>query len=170
MYSIFYVQDGALPNACFLGPFLHMRGPNNEYNTKAHMDWVDENNQGVSHYGLHPDILPHHLLRFDSFHLHSSITRKIIVVLRRFIRQHTYAIISSFADLLKDHWEPHYIMMWQGNKKMHCLRGKQILAFIRAIPFILAEFLRAKFEKKEYLHSLMESLRLWKQISEFIHI
>ena len=39
------------------------------YKYFEHMSWIDIHNQGVSHFGIHPDDLPRDSIRFDVFHL-----------------------------------------------------------------------------------------------------
>ena len=39
----------------------------NNYTTKDHGDWVDEENFGISHFGLSPSIFPRENIRFDVF-------------------------------------------------------------------------------------------------------
>ena len=48
------------------------------YDYFKHKDWVDVSNVGVSHFGLHPDLLPRDSLRFDVFHLRCAITRRLM--------------------------------------------------------------------------------------------
>ena len=80
------------------------KGPHSK---KKHMDWVDENNFGISHFGLHPDLLRRDNMRFDVFHCRSSITRMMMGNLRKF---------QSF--LTKNKGDP------RGDETfhMHCLR------------------------------------------------
>ena len=42
-------------------------GPHESCNIKNHMDWMDEKNIGISHYGIHPDQLRRDNIRFDVF-------------------------------------------------------------------------------------------------------
>ena len=37
------------------------------YSVNMHMDWIDLNNSGISHFGLHPDKMPRHSIMFDFF-------------------------------------------------------------------------------------------------------
>ena len=139
-----------------------------DYTYKLHMDWVDNKNNGVSHFGLSPLVMPRHYIRFDLFHLRSSVTRKLIEVLRRFIRAQIVPIHTQFGVLIRAIWEDWYVLAFECNKAMTCLRGKQILSFIRAIPSI-AKFLRQKFHCNEYLDNVIKSMELWQEISKFMH-
>ena len=40
---------------------------NEKYDAKHHNDWIDENNSGISHFGIHPDYLRNDHIRFDVF-------------------------------------------------------------------------------------------------------
>ena len=43
-----------------------------------HQDWCDQHNQGITHYGISPDIFNVENICFDVFHLRSSITRTLL--------------------------------------------------------------------------------------------
>ena len=40
-----------------------------KYEYFDHIDWIDCNNHGVLHFGLHPSLLPRDNIRFDVLHL-----------------------------------------------------------------------------------------------------
>ena len=50
------------------------------YTIKDHADWVDNNNFGVSHFGLSPLLLKRENIRFDVFHLCVAITKRLMVI------------------------------------------------------------------------------------------
>ena len=52
-----------------------------KYTNANHLDWIDEKNVGVSHFGIHPTLLPLSNIRFDTFHMKCSITRKLMTLL-----------------------------------------------------------------------------------------
>ena len=66
-----------------------------KYEYFQHMDWVDVENKGVSHFGLHPDVLPRENIRFDVFHLRCAITRRLMTNLRKFLMIHSVDLIMS---------------------------------------------------------------------------
>ena len=51
------------------------------YTQSMHRDWIDENNKGVSHFGVDSYSLPRHNLRFDIFHMKCSVTKKLMTYL-----------------------------------------------------------------------------------------
>ena len=107
------------------------------YTKKSHMDWVDEYNFGISHFGLDPNLFPLCSIRFDTFHLRSAITRQLLSSLRKFITAQTYECQKSFEDLLAKAWNSHFVFVWSANKPFTSLKGKQILAFIHLIPTVV---------------------------------
>ena len=49
-----------------------------EYNFFQHMDFVDKKNKGVTHFGLHPNVLPRESIVFDVFHLQCAVTQRLM--------------------------------------------------------------------------------------------
>ena len=49
------------------------------------MNWIDEQNFGISHFGIHPDKLKYNNIGFDTFHMRYAITRKLIEYLEKLI-------------------------------------------------------------------------------------
>jgi hypothetical protein len=142
----------------------------NNTTTKEHMDWVDEKNNGISHFGLSPLLLPLHSIRFDIFHLRSAITRSLLKSLRTFMRAQVYDAQTDFdALLLMKIWDTHYVNVWKLNKPFSSLKGKQILSFIKNIPSVV-EFINTTFENTLFLTNLKHCLTLWEKLSQFIHI
>ena len=45
----------------------HEQDPN--YTEAEHREWVADNNEGVSHVGVHPSLLPRSSIRPDVFHV-----------------------------------------------------------------------------------------------------
>ena len=63
----------------------NMRSEQTIYKNIAHMDWLDEYNQGISHFGIHPNLLRRDHLRLDVFHMRCAITRRLMTYLRVFV-------------------------------------------------------------------------------------
>ena len=51
---------------------------------EKHRKWLSRHNKGISHFGLHPSLLPLSVIRCDVFHLGCSIGRRLIDYLRMF--------------------------------------------------------------------------------------
>eukprot|EP00978_Attheya_sp_CCMP212_P014064 scaffold35698_cov63-Attheya_sp.AAC.7 len=70
---------------------------NKEYSVTAHMKWVNQDNLGVSHFGIHPKNLRRENIRFDIFHLHSFITRRLMIYWRKFMMLQTEEIMDEYT-------------------------------------------------------------------------
>ena len=139
------------------------------YSRGDHMDWADKNNNGVTHFGIHPNKLRRDGIRFDIFHLRSAITRLLLNYLRRFIRAQTCSTMEAFAEILSNAWGPYHMSLWKCNKALTSLKGKQILKFIKTIPKVV-EFLYENFVDTEKLKAFCNALEKWNWISAFISI
>ena len=105
-----------------------------KYNRSVHMDWIDEKNSGISHFGIHPDKLRCDGIRFDTFHLRCAITRLVMNYFRRFMRAQSCETMSSFTELLSTEWGPYLILIWNCNKALSSVKGNEISKFIALIP------------------------------------
>ena len=94
-----------------------------KYTNANHLDWVDEKNLGVSHFGIHPKLLPLSNIRFDTFHMKCSITRKLMTLLRGFILNQSTLIIKQFSALLAEFWGDFLCLSGGIIKNSHCSMG-----------------------------------------------
>ena len=140
-----------------------------EYTIKTHLDWIDENNFGISHYGLPPHLLPRSSIRFDTFHCRGAITRRFLGDLRTFFRSQTFEVNKALHTFLGECWSPFCVLLFSCNKKLSCMQGKELLEFIRIIPK-LVDLIDELFEKSPYLESFCGGLLVWEKISQFMHI
>ena len=90
----------------------------NKYGKKEHMDWVDEHNNGISHFGFSPSIFPRSSIRFDVFHLRGAVTRRLMSNLRTFRLGSTMNIdlAERFSDVLGSFWTEYNVLLWNLNK------------------------------------------------------
>ena len=140
-----------------------------KYTEKQHLDWVDKDNVGVSHFGIHPAMLPRYSIRFDVFHLRSAITKKLMSYLRNFILSQTCEIMKKFqTQVLSTFWKPYHILVWKLNKKFNRFNGEEIKAFVYNIPKV-DHFLKSTFEMTDHLEIMCKSLNLWLEITPFLH-
>ena len=65
-----------------------------EYTRKQHLDWIDQWNYGVSHFGFSESLLPRSSIRFDVFHLGCGISRRLMSYVRVFILGSTSVLIE----------------------------------------------------------------------------
>ena len=135
-----------------------------------HMDWVDVNNNGLSHFGLHPDLLPQDSIRFDVFHMRCAITRSMMNSLRKFMLQQTVELIQDLSEeVLLLFWSEYNILVWILNKSFQSLIRSELLQFIKHIPQIV-NFLKDKFHTTESLQYLRDGLLLFLKITPFLVI
>ena len=73
-----HAETVALYNRSKLRWDLKTRREGDKYTVKLHMDWIDKNTKGVSHFGLHPNLLPRENIRFDTFHMKCAVTQKLM--------------------------------------------------------------------------------------------
>ena len=79
------------------------------------MNWVDRENFGISHFGLHPNELDRDNIRFDIFHLRCSITRRLMNYLRKIMLQQPIVLLKQFSDLLLTFWSDYNVLVWDRN-------------------------------------------------------
>eukprot|EP00957_Ditylum_brightwellii_P060231 4574365-Ditylum_brightwellii.AAC.1 len=69
------------------------------------MDWINHENGGVSHFGIHPDLLPKDGIRMDIFHMKYSVTQKLMGHMRKFLLNQSTDLIEEFSQkVLKTFW------------------------------------------------------------------
>ena len=76
---------------------LCMGDENNPYSRKKHRKWCDVENNGITHFGIHPNDMCRSSIRFDVFHMRSAITRKLLNRLRSFMRKQTFEIQQGLS-------------------------------------------------------------------------
>ena len=88
-----------------------------EYNVKEHMDWVDKNTEGCSHFDIHPDLLRRDQTRFDIFYVNCSIIKKLMGYLHNYVLSHLKTIIEDFSKkVLKSCYNVYHLYCWNGKK------------------------------------------------------
>ena len=140
------------------------------YTVKKHMDWIDKNNEGLSHFGLHPSLLPRDGIRFDTFHLKCSVTQKLMTHLRLFLLNQATEVIDSFQNtVLKVFWKDFHLYVWQNKKNFSSFLGNEIALFVANFQLIV-DFLEEKLVKTDKVQHIQKGLRLWKDIFKFLGI
>ena len=87
------------------------------YNMSQHRDWVDKENVGITHFGLHPTKMKLENIRFDTFHLISAVTKKLMTYLRKFIFEQSCELIDMFdSNVLSKVWVEYPKFVWNLNK------------------------------------------------------
>ena len=112
-----------------------------KYSKKDHMDWVDQSNLGVSHFGIHPESLRPDLLRFDTFHMKCAITRNLINYTRMFINQvSSFEKRREFYNVLSRFWNTYHIHVWNSKCNFSSFKGNELALFVANTEY-LCEFL-----------------------------
>ena len=138
------------------------------YNFGKHMNWIDENNHGCSHFGIHPELLPRKDLRFDTFHLKCGITKKLMNYLRKFMLNQSITIMNDFSKtILKSFWNDFHIYVWKNKKSFACFQGNEIALFVGNTDSVLS-FLERSFVPTTQVSDIIESLKLWFKIFKFL--
>ena len=140
-----------------------------EYTHAKHMDWVDSDNKGVSHFGLHPSKLRYGNIQFDVFHLCSAVTCRLMTYLCTFMLSQTFEVMNKFSSqVLSKFWGDYQVLVWNLNKYFSSFIGKDIKQFIKNIPNVL-EFIDINFEDTEHLDNLCTSVGIWYKINPFLN-
>ena len=140
------------------------RGP---WTVKEHMDWVDEMNHGVSHFGIHPDLLPRESLRFDTFHMKCAITRKLMGYVRKFFLNQSDEVRSNFIDVLKSFWRDYHLYVWRNKKNFSSFQGNELALFV-ANTHTIIEYMENVLDPTEEVIHMIESLQLWVKLFKFL--
>ena len=130
---------------------------------EKHKKWIQWYNKGISHFGLHPSLLPLSAIRCDVFHMGCSVGRRLIDYLRDFSILQGYNFEFKLFGILNEVWSESVQCLWRLNKKVSQLLGVEIKAFVLKYPDI-ANLLRSKegrLEQIEELVSLARALDLW---------
>eukprot|EP00978_Attheya_sp_CCMP212_P039270 scaffold202834_cov44-Attheya_sp.AAC.1 len=117
---------------------------NKEYTVTAHMKSVDQDNLGVSHFGIHPEYLRRENIRFDIFHLRSPIIRRLMIYWGKFMMLQTKEIMDEYTQLMKLFWTDFHIEVWNLNKAFTSFKGVDIKEFISNIPNMI-NFIKTKY-------------------------
>ena len=142
----------------------------NPYDVKAHMDWVDEKNDGCSHFGVHPNLLPRDGLRFDMFHLKCSVTKKLMSYVRELIlNQSTNVIVDFSKSVLSKFWRDYHLYIWRNKKKFSSFLGNEIALFVANVDCII-KFFNNKLIPNPKILDICHALTLWFDIFKFLSV
>ena len=139
-----------------------------EYTVKDHMDWVDSSNVGVSHFGIHPDLLPCNELRFDTFHMKCAVTQKLMGFLRRFMMNQATDVIESFtSDILGSFWKDFHLYVWNNKKNFSSFQGAELALFV-ANTNTITQWFEETFESTNEVEDIKTALQLWVELFKFL--
>ena len=140
------------------------------YTRNDHKSWIDEHNQGVSHFGIHPDLLPRTEIRFDVFHLKCSITKRIMSYLRTFMLNQSNDIGNQFcSSILAKFWNPFHLFVWRTNKAFSSFQGNELALFV-ANASCIQDFLEKKLVQNTACLDFVQALKSWVFMFKFLGI
>ena len=144
---------------------------NETYDKGDHMDWIDVNNFGISHFGIHPKLLPRDKILFDTLHCRMSITRRLLNYTRNFMNKCFISIEmqKEFCDLLSECWTDHNCLSWIMGGSFQRLVGSELFSFVNIVDKVTA-FMKEKILPSDILDSICNALLLWKEICPLLTI
>ena len=77
-----------------------------KYTRQKHRTWVSKHNNGVSHMGIHPTLIPRSSIRCDIFHMGCAIGRRSIQYLQTFSLRQDRPFQAKLFSLLETFWSP----------------------------------------------------------------
>ena len=140
------------------------------YDRAAHMDWIDQHNRGISHYGLSPSVFPRDRIRFDALHMKCAITRKLMTYMRRFMLGRSQEMQDDLQEIFlkKGFWNRYNASVWRMDKAFSILNGNELKTFIQHIP-VMNVFLRSSFPQERHITHLSSALDIWHGVQGFLH-
>ena len=144
------------------------KDPNLFYNYKSHMDWIDEKNLGVSHFGIHPSLMPFDGIRFDTFHMKCAVTRKLMTYVRNFILQQSNDCIELFQSrILSKIFNTYHLYCWRNKKSFSSFSGNELAIFVGHTTKII-EFIKEQLVVTPKVDDISKALQLWHDIFHFL--
>ena len=144
------------------------RSREQHYSVKDHMNWVDDKNGGISHFGLHPDLLPRNGIRFDTFHMKCAITRKLMGYLRRFMLNQSNDMFDDFMNgVLKNFWNDFHLYVWKNKKNFSSFLGNELALFVSNVGAIV-QFLDSNFTETNEVKDMKDAFELWVSLFKFL--
>ena len=119
---------------------------------KEHMDWIDNKNDDISYFGIHPKYLLPSRIQFDVFHLRCAVTRRLMVYMHKFFLCRPVSLIFYFSDLLLTFMSEYDVLSWNMKKPFSKLKGKELLRFINGTEAIV-QWLQCKYADTDELKS-----------------
>ena len=140
------------------------------YSCKHHLDWVDIYNEGVSHFGIHPTLFPRTEIRFDTFHLKCSITRRLMGTLRKVVLEQSSSFQDQFSlSVLGKFWNSFHLFVWNTGKPFSSFNGNELTLFV-VNTAVITEFLREKLVLNSQVSYICTGMELWFKCFKFLGI
>ena len=134
-----------------------------------HRDWADQENWGVTHFGLEPDVIPLDTIRFDTFHMTCAILRKVMGAVRELVNSFSTELRTEFTDeVLRMFWRDFHLGCWNCGFSFNKLQGNELFLFLEHIELVTV-FLRRKMGESDRVQQLSDALDLLPKIVKFIN-
>ena len=124
----------------------------------------------MSHFGLHPSLLPLSAIRCDVFHMGASVGKRMISYLRSFAGRQGHKFELKLFKILKTVWSAGVLCLWRVKKKFKQLLGIEVKAFVLQCP-VIATLLRSPesgVRQTPEVVSLAKALDLWYVIEKHL--
>ena len=140
------------------------------YTIAQHRNWCDENNSGVTHYGITPMLLPMSSIRYDVMHMKAAVTRRFMAYVRTFMLKQSSAAIKKFTvDVIGSFWGLFHVYCWNNNLNFSKFQGSELALFVSNASSV-GRFLTEEFIATEELENLCKALNLLPDIFQFLSI
>ena len=140
------------------------------YTASDHMDWADKHNYGITHFGIHPDLLNRENIRYDTFHLKCAITRALMSYVRSFTQNYMSVETNmQFMKELGEFWNEYHTTVWDTNRSFASFKGNELALFV-ANTGAIVDFLKRKVSRTQLRENLTESLELWTRMFKVLGI
>ena len=145
------------------------KSPKETYTAKDHRKWCDENNLGITHFGINPKGLPVSAFRYDVMHMNMAICRSTIKLIRDFVISQTQPFIDTFNTHLRNFWGEYHLFVWNNNRNFSSFHGNELHDWLKKIPKSIA-ILRANFEPTDHINNLCLLLSTYAKLPTFWNI
>ena len=144
--------------------------PNQKYDESHHKDWCDSSNEGVTHFGVHPDSLPISSIRFDMFHLSAAITRRVMNYMRNLMLKQSSQVRKDFTNtVLLKFWPEFHVYCWNNNLNFSKFQGRELSLFVSNISRV-TDFMRDKLFQTHEIKQFSEAISLLTLIFKFMSV
>ena len=144
--------------------------PNKSYDESHHKDWCDSSNDGVTHFGVHPDSLPISSIRFDMFHLSAAITRRIMNYMRNLMLKQSSQIKKEFTNsVLLQFWPEFHVYCWNNKLNFSKFQGRELSLFISNITRV-KQFINDKLVQTHEIEKFSIGISLLTPIFKFMSV
>ena len=142
-----------------------------EYTKESHRKWCDEENLGITHFGIDPRKFPLSTIRFDVFHLFMAITRKVMGCVRDYTNRRPRKFRNQFTrEVLEEIWKSNFhVSVWNNGLAFGCFQGNELFKFIQESEVVIS-FLRTKLHQSKKIQAVIRLVELLEPMKTFCSI